>query len=73
MTFTIDKEFETPIYSPTCSTCKHLTDGSERKCAAFPEGIPIEIWKGDNDHRDSFQGDRDIQFELAEGSQNADT
>lgn len=61
--FTIDKEFRIPVYSPTCALCQNLTDPDGRKCSAFPETIPLEIWKGENDHRKLFPGDQGIRFE----------
>lgn len=58
------------IYSPTCIPCRHLR-GSTRDaggthhhtCDAFPDEIPAEIWKGDNDHRNPYPGDHGIRFE----------
>ena len=58
----IDKEFRIPIYSPTCALCQYLTDHDGRKCSAFPLSIPLEIWKGENDHKKPFAGDQGIQF-----------
>ena len=34
-----------------------------RTCAAFPKGIPLEIWNGENDHAQEFPGDNGIRFE----------
>ncbi|WP_048183672.1 hypothetical protein [Methanosarcina siciliae] len=62
------------IYSPVCTLCKHFRrqkeikfDGlnpiHEHKCDAFPDRIPDEIWRGDNDHKKPFPGDHGIQFE----------
>lgn len=51
------------LYSKICLYCKHLISGTEEKCDAFPDGIPYEIWKGDNDHKKPYPGDHGIQFE----------
>jgi hypothetical protein len=61
------------IYSPVCIHCKHLRKSQlnpngthHNTCDAFPEGIPDEIWRGDNDHRASYAGDHGIRFEKKE-------
>ena len=58
-------EFFIPAYSSVCSFCNHLKDyGEGRICAAFPEGIPMEIWMGGNKHLTPFSGqENDIVFE----------
>jgi hypothetical protein len=45
-----------------CDLCKHYQ--GDRKCDAFPEGIPTEIWWWGYDHRLSFPGDNGIRFEF---------
>ncbi len=62
----IDKEFEIPTYSEVCTYCDHLFDyGKGRKCKAFPSGIPLAIWMGENDHTKIHPDqDNDIIFEL---------
>lgn len=61
---TLDEEEESlPAYSPVCSFCAHLDESAERRCAAFPSGIPLPIWLGENDHFLSYPGDGGIQFE----------
>jgi hypothetical protein len=69
---TLDLGHSDPVYSPVCSTCRHLfpeptyealtgtrlPDG----CMAFPMGIPDEIFQGDHDHRTPYEGDGGIQY-----------
>jgi hypothetical protein len=59
---TLDDEFRLGIVSPVCSLCVHLRDVADRKCIAFPDGIPDVIWMGGNDHRRPYPGDNGIQF-----------
>ena len=47
-----------------CVKCRHQVPG-ERVCAAFPQGIPAEIWSNKVDHSLPYPGDNDIQFESA--------
>lgn len=49
--------------SPTCDNCVHLRSSPARICDAFPDGIPLVIWNGDNKHTTPFAGDHGIQFE----------
>ena len=48
--------------SPVCRFCKHLYNVLARTCAAFPQGIPNEIWTGANDHTKPYVGDHGITF-----------
>ena len=55
---------ELPVYSPVCTTCRHFDHASlGRTCAAFPNGIPVVIWRGDNTHRRPYPGDNGLQYE----------
>lgn len=47
---------------PPCHTCRHWVEGS-MTCAAFPEGIPLQIWARNNLHTEPFPGDHNIQWE----------
>ncbi|MEO3826949.1 hypothetical protein [Actinomadura sp. B10D3] len=40
-------------------------------CDAFPEGVPNEIYRNGFDHRNPFEGDRGIRFELRPGGERA--
>jgi hypothetical protein len=49
-------------------SCVHLhpktkRDGKPSTCAAFPEGIPLEIMRGDVRHDKPIEGDHGIQYE----------
>lgn len=57
-----DFEATLPIFSTICNGCKHWIRKPGRKCLAFPDGIPLAIWLGENDHRAAFPGDHGIQF-----------
>ncbi|MBV9328477.1 MAG: hypothetical protein JO352_32580 [Chloroflexi bacterium] len=49
-----------------CTYCRHFRPAVEgRTCAAFPDGIPREMWIGDNPHTAPVVGDHGIRFEPA--------
>jgi hypothetical protein len=61
---TIDMGFEEePAASPICTFCIHNNWSKRKTCAAFPGGIPDEIWQGKNPHQLPVDGDHGIQFE----------
>lgn len=59
------EEYPTP-YSGVCMFCKHLTSAMQHTCAAFPAGIPPEIWEAQNNHKTPYPGDGGIRFERKE-------
>jgi len=63
----LDKSMERPVYSPVCDMCRHLGSydpmAERQNCAAFPDGIPDEIWLGRNKHKAAYPGDHGIRFE----------
>jgi hypothetical protein len=61
-TIHLDRGTRLPIYSPVCTFCARWIVGPDQKCEAFPEGIPEEIWTGENDHTSPFPGDGGLQF-----------
>ena len=61
MAFTLDESI--PMVSRTCTACRHFHADVDRTCAAFPNGIPLEIWKAENGHRKPYPGDHGIRFE----------
>ncbi|MEZ6094193.1 MAG: hypothetical protein R3C03_08125 [Pirellulaceae bacterium] len=59
---TLDDPNYLPLYSQICHRCIHLVNDEERRCRAFPDGIPKEIWIGENDHTQPVPGDGGILF-----------
>ena len=47
-----------------CLVCKHLTSFKMMTCKAFPEEIPLEVWKGIERHDEPIEGDNGFQYEL---------
>ncbi len=63
MTIHLDADLRQTHFSPICMWCSRLIDyGIDRKCDAFPDGIPSAIWEGEADHRVPYPGDQGIQF-----------
>ncbi len=49
-----------------CTACTHLDRRAEESllCAAFPSGIPDEIWTNEVAHTSSYPGDHGVHLEL---------
>ena len=62
-----DSSLRISLFSGVCSRCLHFDVnsplGEKKTCKAFPNGIPGEIWLGENDHTKPFPGDNGIVFE----------
>ena len=48
-----------PINS--CRACVWFV--TNKRCLAFPDGIPDPIWMGENDHKKPYKGDHGIQYD----------
>ena len=60
-----DSSLYESAFSPVCTICTRLNLRANRQCAAFPDGIPLEIWEGKNSHTEPYPGDHGIRFEDA--------
>jgi hypothetical protein len=60
----LDRDSHITPYSQVCSFCRHMVDGKERTCSAYPDKIPVAIWAGLNDHTQPFPDDHGVQFKL---------
>lgn len=58
-----DSCFVDGLFSEVCDRCRWRDFGAHRKCAAFKDKIPLDIWQGRNDHTSPVKGDRGKQFE----------
>lgn len=59
---------------PICDSCRRVDlDRKEPMqappCEAFPDGIPDEIYFEGFDHRQPFEGDRGLRYELEPGEE----
>ena len=52
---------------PLCNFCKHRIKDQVKKCEAYPEGIPDDVYY--NDHVLPMEGDHGIIFEAEEGAE----
>ena len=64
----LDNQYEHPPVSYICGRCIHWHGPHpvERRwtCDAFPDLIPLAIWRGENDHTEPYPGDHDIRVRL---------
>ena len=53
-----------------CAYCRHLQGqrGATIICAAFPQGIPVEIVDNEFDHKQAYPGDHGTRWEQSENS-----
>ena len=49
--------------APKCFTCQHWDPENPGHCAAFPNGVPGPILRGDHDHVEPYPGDAGIRYQ----------
>ena len=54
-------DFDKEIGGLMCYHCRHYYEGGRFACAAFPDGIPDDVWH--DEHYEPYPGDHGIQFE----------
>lgn len=52
-----------------CQCCRHR-DGW--KCAAFPDGIPGPVMRGEQLHFDPLEGDHGIRYQVGDSEEDAE-
>lgn len=59
----LDKDHSELVFI-ACDFCEHILE-EHKTCKAFPEGIPDDILKGNNNHKTPFKDQKNnIIFEL---------
>lgn len=60
---------------PQCLSCRHWISPigqvgeAAQVCAAFPDGIPEQIWWNNADHRKPFPGDHGVRWAALDGAE----
>lgn len=52
-----------PSYDPICLLCSRLRE-SGMACDAFPDGVPLNIIRGESLHLRTTDGDRGLTFKM---------
>ena len=50
-------------HSKQCELCLNLIERTRKRCSAFPNGIPPELWNDEIDHATPYPNDNGILFE----------
>ena len=55
------------VPGPACSVCAHMVSPANMTCAAFPTGIPDEVWRDKIHHTSAIVGDHGLRFTFIGG------
>jgi len=64
---TLDLNHHHSAFSTVCGYCTRLLDIGLHTCEAFPDGMPLEIWSGQNKHVEPYGNDGGLLFERRQG------
>ncbi len=64
----MEEKYLDGLFDSICPVCKHYHGNNQIEfligtCDAYPDGIPIEVWKREINHIEPYSQDNGIQFE----------
>lgn len=57
------------MFEPYCIDCRWFIN--DHRCVAFPNGIPLGVWRGEISHKENVEGDSGYKFEYATNENNS--